>query len=134
MDIGQEVKLMSKIWEPKGNKVQTEIDIEIEYLRKCRRRLNKDIAVLRKTLIEAEEGVAETFHCLNFLLSDVKIVSFYEFHAVKKSHTKFLILKSKHMALIEDALAELKVLNKREEDLLKLREKSKTLILEFKKP
>ena len=133
MDIEQEARLMSRIWEPKGNKAQTEIDIEIEFLRKCRRRLVADLAMLRRTLVEAEEGVAETFHCLNFLLSDVKIVSFYEFHAVKKSYQKFLILKSKHLALIEDALAELKVLDDREADLLELREKSKTLILEFKR-
>lgn len=125
------MRSMVNLWLPTGNKKQTEIDIEIAALASYKSKASIDLAITRKDLILVEEDLYELSALLEQLRGEVLIVSINEFKLVKSAHYKLLHLKTKHLSILRNLKQTIKEIQDRQDDLLELREKSATKILEF---
>ncbi len=122
---------MTDIWTPEGNKKQIEIDVELAALDNHRSRAAIDLAYARKNLIMIEEDLKDLTECLDQLKGDVRIVSIAEFHLIRQSKLDLIRVRQRHL----DALTKIKdlmtTIDKQKEELLELRQRSATKILEF---
>ena len=122
---------MTKLWTPEGNEEQLEIDVKVASLDNYINKVSIDLDRINFRVVELEERSNELRDWLTSLNKKVKIVSIKEYKAIRSellTVNKQLTSEKNFFKMTLDAIVSYK---KTKEDLLILREKAATKILEF---
>ena len=122
---------MTRLWLPSGNKKQTEIDVEIAVLDKRINQAKSDLIMIRRDLRMINTDLQELVECIEELKGDVLIVSISEYDLIRSNYLKLLGEKRKCLEFLRSIKDSLEKFNKRRVELIELRKKSATKILEF---